>query len=123
MYEINWKLNLIPLIHINEALKRPSTLQNLSVPRKAPKSRAFQEDKLTIFNKTDLIILFDDLTEKRSLSGHTYHKSNNGIVYYKIVFQTDEFPIIEKTIKVDTNLKVQLKFREKPVPSPTWFVC
>ena len=93
------------------------------MPRKAPKSRALQEDELKIFNKTDIITSFDDLAKNRSLSGYTYHKSNNVVVYYKIVFQTDGFPIIEEAVKVDANLKVHLKFREKPVPLPAWFVC
>ena len=92
------------------------------MPHKAPKLRVFQEDELMIFNKTDIITLYDNLTKNRSLSGYTYHKSNNVIEYYKIVFQTDGFPIIEEAIKDDANLKVQLKFKEKSVSLPTWFV-
>ena len=66
-----------------------------------------------IFNKIDIITSFDDLTEKRSLSGYPYHKSNNVVVFYKIVFQTDGFPIIEKAIKFDVNLKSTAKFKRK----------
>ena len=36
------------------------------------------------------------------------------VAYCKMVFQTDGFTIIQEAIKVDANLKVQLKFREKP---------
>ena len=120
--KLNWKLSPIPSIHTDEALKRPSTLQNPSVPRKAPKLRVFQRDELALFNKTDLIISFDDLDENRSPPGYTYHKSNDVVLYYRIVFQTNGFPIVEEAIKVDVNLKVQLQFKGIPVPLPTWFV-
>ena len=120
--KLNWKLSPIPSIHTDEALKRPSTSRNPSVPRKAPKLRVFQEDELALFNKTDLITSFDDLTENRSPPGYTFHKSNDVVLYYKIVFQTNGFPIVGEAIKVDVNLKVQLQFKGIPVPLPTWFV-
>ena len=72
--KLNWKLNPIPSIHTNEALKRPLTLQNLSVPCKAPNLRAFQEDELKIFNKINIITSFNDLTENCFLSEYTYSK-------------------------------------------------
>ena len=53
--KLNWSLNPIPSIHTVPALKRPSTLQTLQVPRKAPKIRVYQEDQLESFSKNDII--------------------------------------------------------------------
>ena len=119
---MNWKLSLIPSVHSDKALKRPSSLQTPSVPRKAPKLRVFQEDELALFNKTDLITSFDNLAENRSPPGYTYHKSNDVVLYYKIVFQTNDFPIVEEAIKIDINLKVRQQFKGISVPLPAWFV-
>ena len=78
--ELSGKINSIPLIPTNEALNRPSTLQNPSMPGKATKSRVFQDDELTIFNKTGNITLFHDLTENRSFTYHA-HTTNQIMLY------------------------------------------
>ena len=39
----------MPTVHGNEALKRPSTLPYVLLPRKAPKHRIYQNDKLDQF--------------------------------------------------------------------------
>ena len=116
--KLNWKLSPIPSIHSDKALKRPSTLQTPSVPRKAPNLRVFQENDLALLNKTDLITSFDDLTENRSPPGYTYHKSNDIVLYYKIVFQTNGFPIVERAIKIGIILNVQLQFKGISVSLP-----
>ena len=103
-------------------MKRPSNLQIPSMPLKAPKLNVFQKDELTLFNKADLITSFEDLVENCSPLGYSFYKANDVVLYYKIAFQTNGFPIIEEAIKVYANLKVQLLFRGKPVPLPTWFV-
>ena len=41
--KLNWKLNPVPSIHTEKALKTPSNLQNLSMPSKVPKLRVFKK--------------------------------------------------------------------------------
>ena len=113
---LNRKLSPIPSIHSDKALK--STLQTPSVPRKVPNLRVFQENDLALLNKTDLLTSFDDLTENRSPPGYTYHKPNDIVLYYKIVFQTNGFPIVETTIKIGIILNVQLQFKGISVSLP-----
>ena len=45
----------VPALHTAEAMKRPSTLPNTSLPRKAPKARTYQEDELSNFQNKDVI--------------------------------------------------------------------
>ena len=120
--KLDWKLNPIPSIHTQKALKRSSTLNNPSALRKAPKVRIFQKDELAEFNKTDVITTLNDLTEQSFLPGYIFHRLNDTVLYYKIVFPENGFPTIEEAIKIDKKLIVQLQFNGKPVPLPTWFV-
>ena len=120
--KLNWKLSPVPSIYSDKALKIPSTLQTPSVPRKASRLRVFQGNQLALFNKTDLITSFDDLAENRSPPGYSYHKSNGVVLYYRIVFQTNDFLILEEAIKIGINLNVQLHFKGNSVPFPAWFV-
>jgi len=71
--KLDWKLNPIPSIHSEEALKRPSTLCNPPALRKAPKVRVYQADELSIFNEKDHITSLDDFTERHSPPGYTFH--------------------------------------------------
>jgi len=120
--KLNWNLNPIPSIHTDAALKRPSTVRNPSPGRKAAKTRIFQEDELSIFNQKDCTTSFDVLTEQHSPSGYCCHKEYDFVVYYKLMFQDNGFPIVKEAIKINEDLHVQLQYRGKPVPLPAWFV-
>ena len=106
--KLNWKLYPVPSIYTEEALKRTSYLQNSSMPHKAPKLRVVQKNELTLFNKADLIPLLKEFVENCSPLGYTFYKADGVVLYYKIAFQTNGFPIIEEAIKVDAISKVQL---------------
>ena len=44
--KLKWELQPVPIVHSNEALKRPSTLPIIILPRKLPEPRVFQNDEL-----------------------------------------------------------------------------
>ena len=111
--KLNWILNPVPSIHFKVALKRPSTLQNPSAFRKASKVRIFQEDELALFNKKDIITLLDDLTKQHYPPDYAYHKLNNAVVFYKLVFQENGVPFIEEATKVKESLTVAYSYSLK----------
>ena len=83
---ITLKKNLqpYPTIHTGKALKRPSTLQAVAVPRKAPKIRVFQKDELEDFISQDLMSNFADLSECNAPAGYKCHKDENCIILYNV---------------------------------------
>lgn len=120
--KLNWGLNPIPSIHTADALKRPSTLQTPSVPRKAPKVRIYGEDQFESFSKNDTIKDFDDLSQKLCPPGYLFHKTKDNVIYYKLCFEEKSgFPVINEAIKIDRGLHVKLRFCNISVPLPQWF--
>ena len=53
--KLNWEMQPVPTIHTEKALKRPSTLPNAILPRKAPRKRNNQVDQINSFEDRDLI--------------------------------------------------------------------
>ena len=83
---LKWKLQPIPTIHTEKALKRPSTLPTSSYPRKSPKIRIYQQDEIGIFKAQDVITSFDDLTPMNASPGYQCYKTDVSIVFYNITF-------------------------------------
>ena len=113
----------MPTVHSNEALKRPSTLPNVSLPRKAPKHRIYQKDELDQFQSDDIIKSFDDLCCKSAPAGYRCYKTNDWIIFYNIAFHDKSgFPFVKEAIKIDRQMHVQLQLCGNSVPLPPWFV-
>ena len=72
--KLKWAINPIPTIHSDEVRKRPSTLSTPVIPRKAPKTRLYQEDQIGSFRENDTISSFEDLTDKHCPPGFQYKK-------------------------------------------------
>ena len=67
--------------------------------------------------------IFCTLTESHSVEGFSCKKTPECIIYYNLVFDPDTgFPNIFESIRVDTELHVQLECNGNPVPLPPWFV-
>ena len=119
---LKWKCNPTPTIHSVESLKRPSSLPTPVVPRKLPKVRE-ENDEMKPFLQSDTISDFSILTENHSPEGFQCKKSPECIIYYNLVFdQETNFPNIFESIKVDSQLHVQLQYNGNTVPLPPWFV-
>ena len=120
---LDWKLNPIPTLHTDKALKKPSLLPTMSVPRKTPKLRVYQEDQLGDFNSIYLVRSFEELCKKDCLTGFNRMVHQDAIIYYNVVFHEDTMmPKIHESIKVSKDMHVTLEYEGNPVPLPTWFV-
>ena len=120
---LKWKCNPIPTIHSEQSLKRPSTLPTPVVSQKLPKIRVKQEDEIKPFLQNDRILAFSTLTESHSPEGFSCKKTLECIIFYYLVFDPDTgFPNIFESIRVDTELHVQLQYNGNHVPLPPWFV-
>ena len=71
----------------------------------------------------DKITSLADLNGTTALDGFQFKKYNGHVLFYNLVFDKDtKFPKILESIKVDSDLHVQLQYNGIPVPLPQWFV-
>ena len=71
----------------------------------------------------DTITSLANLNETAAPDGLQFKKSNDHALFYNLVFdKKTKFPKIQESIKVDSDLHVQLQYNGIPVPLPQWFV-
>ena len=122
---LKWSLNPVPTIYTGDTyLKRPSVLPiPESTPRKKPTQRGVYADEINDFNKMDMINSFEDFGEEDAPTGFLTKKDHECIIYYRLEFDTEtKFPRIFESIKIDSELHVQLQYNSIKVPLPDWFV-
>ena len=120
---LKWSMNPIPTKHSKELLKMPSSLLPTSkTTRKPPRERLISNDQMDTFCERDTIMSLPDLNETTAPDGFQFKKSNDHSLCYNLVFAEEtKFPKILETIKVDSNLHVQLEYNGIPVLLPQWF--
>ena len=109
----------------NKALTGSSSLSNLtspvSIPRKSPRKRTYQEDEYEKFLKNDLIKGFTEINETFSPPGYLFKQHDDHIIFYKLTESNDSVPEVIDCIRVDKNLDVKLFYKGSPLPLPQWF--
>ena len=61
--------------------------------------------------------------EQHSPKGFTCRRSDECLLFYRLEFdEKTQFPKLLETIKIDSELHVQLQYNGEPVPLPTWFI-
>ena len=122
---LKWAIKPIPTIHSKELLYN-GPLTSLPAPqtlRKSPRKRTHHQDQLKFFKKTDKIRALGDLDESKVPAGFEFRRFDDHILIYKLVFdEHTNFANVLESIKVDTNLHVQLQYNRVHVPLPKWFV-
>ena len=63
----------------------------VSVPRKSPRKRLFQEDQYQTYLDKDMIRSFEDIDEKLTPSGYTLTKYDQHLVFYKMEINDSSF--------------------------------
>ena len=85
-YRLIKSLKPVPTIFNPESEDGPATSQlkaPVSIPRKSPKKRIFQEEQLDEFLDHDIIKSFTDF-DTLTPSGYTFTKYDDHIVYYQM---------------------------------------
>ena len=91
----------------------------VSVPRKSPTKRVYQQDQFKLFEEQDKIKSFDDINSTLT-PGYTFQKYNNLVVFYRLgtVLNVTE---VTDCVRVDRYLNVKLFYKGSPLPLPQWF--
>ena len=120
---LKWNLNPIPTKHSSLAKKRPSTLPDLSTPRKAPKIRNIEPDQMQDFLNMDKIESFADIDiQKHCPPGYSSKKEENSIIFYMTASDELGFPRISRSIRIDNNMHIKLQCNGRMLPLPKWFI-
>ena len=123
----NLKWSLIPILtnHAKELLQLPQSI----LPTQQSSWKPLKEwssvipDELNCFQKSGTVKTLNDLKETTTPTGFQFKRSDDHALFYNLEFdEKTKFPKILQSIKVDSNLHVQLQYNGIPVPLPQWFV-
>ena len=114
---------LVPAAQKSSSLPPTSVVETIKCPRNPPKERIFQEDELGKFKKRDTIKDLNDITERKLNelgSELSITRNSDHIVIYRL--ETDSaIPVVTFCIRIESNLRVSLFYKNNPVPLPEWF--
>ena len=123
-YRLIKELKPVPTI-FDPSSDIPSTSSNLtspvSIPRKSPRKRIFQEEQYETFVASDSINGFGDLKENLSPSVYLFKQNDDHVIFYKLTENELSIPEVTECIRIDQELHVKLFFKGAPVPLPQWF--
>ena len=93
----------------------------VSIPRKSPRKRLYQEDQYERFLDQDVIKSFDDINEKMIPSGFVLTRYAEHLVIYEMKTSELSVPEVHSCLRVDSDLHVKLFYKGSPIPLPEWF--
>ena len=122
---LNNHLNPVPTINPAGVYdEKPSCVPSTSQQRKPPKQRNLQEEQYPEYKKQFKVESFSEVDESLLAfldNGYQCDKYENHVVFYKIVTNELSIPQVTESIRIDSNLHVQLFYKGLPVPLPIWF--
>ena len=92
----------------------------VSVRRKSPTKRVYQQDQFKLFEEQVKIKSFDDIDSTLTPPGYTFQKYDDLAVFYRLetVLNVTE---VTGSVRVDRDLNVKLFYKGSPLPLPQWF--
>ena len=93
----------------------------VTVPRRTPRKRIYQDDQYQSFMNYDLIKKLSDIKESLSLACFLFKENKDYVTFYKIEFSEKRAAEVTECIKIDKELHLKLFFKGCPVPLPQWF--
>ena len=92
----------------------------VSVPRKSPTKRVYQQDQFKLFEEQDKIKRFDGINSTLIPPRYTFQKYDDLVVFYRFetVLNVKE---VTDCVRVDRDLNVKLFYKGSPIPLPQWF--
>ena len=109
---------LKPIPRISPASTKTSSTYKVSLPRKSPKKRVFEQDQYDEFKRNNNITGLESITESDCPQGYLYAKHEDHVVLHKIVLNELHVPEVTASIRVDDKLHVKLFLRDSPVSLP-----
>ena len=113
---------LKPIPTIYPASTKTCFTFTVSLSRKYPKKRVFQEDQYNELKRNNNIIGLESITESECPHGYLFAKYEDHVAFHKIVLNEPHVPEVTACKRVDDKLHVKLFLRGSPVPFPQSFI-
>ena len=91
----------------------------ISVPRKSPTKRVYQQDQFKLFEEQDKIKRFDDTDSTLTPPRYTFQKYDDHVVLYHFEINVLNVPEVTNSVRVDRDFHVKLFYKGSPLPQ--WF--
>ena len=119
------KLKPVPSIYNPSYVTQSSSSSNLisplSIPKKSPRKRIFQEEHFETFLTNKSIKELSDINENLAPPGYSFQQRDDHVKFFKLVDNEMLLPEVTECIRTDKELDVKLLFKGSPVPLPQWF--
>ena len=89
----------------------------VSVPRKSPTKRVYQQDHFKLFEEQDKIKSFDDINSTWTPPRYTFWKNDDLVVFYRLETVLNVTEVLD-CVRVDWDLNVKLFFKGSPLYLP-----
>ena len=93
----------------------------VSVRRKSPTKRVYQQDHFKLFAEQVKIKSFDNIDSTLKPLGYTFQKYDDHVVFYLLETKVLNVPEVTECVRVDRDLHVKLFYKGSPLPLPRWF--
>ena len=85
--------------HLSEESKHLKS--PVSVSRKSPKKKVYEQDQFKLFGEQDKIKSFDDIDSRLTPPGCTFQKYDNRVVFYHLETNVLNVPEVTDCVRVD----------------------
>ena len=110
-----------PNIQTSQCSSSSHIISPVTVPRRSPRKRIYQDDQYQSFMSYGLINKLSYTEESLSLHGFLFKKNNDYVAFHKPELSVKCAPEVTECIKIYKELHVKLFFKGCPVPLPQWF--
>ena len=111
-YRLVKKLKPVPTIFDPEESHLSAESKHLkspvSVPRKSPTKRVYQQDQFNLFEEQDKVKRFNDIDSTLTPQGYTFQKYDDHAVFYHLATNVLNVPEVTDCVRVDRDLHVKL---------------
>ena len=119
---LKWVQKPVPTKFPPALAATPSVLPTPRSTRRSPLKRVYQPDEFESFRDKDKITCLDDIINSDVLSNFERKSGDDFMLFYNLVFDHNtQFPKILESIRVDSDLHVQLQYNGSSLPLPRWF--
>ena len=87
----------------------------VSVPRKSPTKRVYQQDQFKLFEEQDKIKSFDDINSMLTPPGYTFQKYDELVLFHLLETVLDVTEVTD-FVRVDRDFNVNLFYKGSPLP-------
>ena len=124
-YHLVKKLKPAPTIfnpcYVTQSSSSSKLISPVSIRRKSPRKRIFQEEQYETFLADDSIKKLSDINENLAPPGYSFQQRDDHVKFFKLVDNEMLLPEVTECIRTDKELDVKLLFKGSPVPLPQWF--